>query len=156
MESIFEAPADRRVRDRRRRAFSWGSFYAGVAAAMATMLIAYKVVPQGGLAGIERAKPLPAIAANMTDIAPRDDLAEAAFVPRTADGRMTPTQLARLIERRAENERDSAALERLRGRGNAPLNGTDRDNAVAAFVDRTGTTREEAQDVVDRWISRGR
>ncbi|HSI05682.1 MAG: hypothetical protein ACAI38_07855 [Myxococcota bacterium] len=159
MESIFEATADRRTRDRRRRAFSWGSFYAGVGVALGVMLMAYKLVPQGGLAGLEREKALPAIAVQRADMGSDgadDDIANTAFVSRSSNGRMTPTQLARLIESGASNENESAALRRLRLRGNAPMNGFDRDNAVAAFVDRTGSSREEAQGVVDGWISRGR
>ena len=39
MESVFDAPADRRARDRRRGAFSWGSFYAGVGVALAMILV---------------------------------------------------------------------------------------------------------------------
>ena len=111
-------------------------------------------MPQGGLAGLEREKATSAMAAY--DAGTSDDIADTAYIPSRHDGRMTPTGLVALIEDGASNENQSAALERLRLRGNAPLNGFDRDNAVAALVDRTGKSRDEAQDLVDGWISRGR
>jgi hypothetical protein len=155
MESIFEATADRRSNERRRVGFSWTSFYAGVVVAMGMMLIAYHLLPRGGVAGLAPGKGPAAAVVPATKEAAQEQAVDARRL-RNYEKHLSAALLASTIEAASPDaEGDSVALERLRSRGNAPLNAFDREDAVAALIDRTGKTRDEAQIMVDAWINRG-
>lgn len=132
MEFIVDTSTHRRAYEERRLLFSWTSFYAGVGVALGMMLIAFNVVPH----------------VDTTITLNEASAASPCAVPVVA------SEVVESIEAtRTTGSEPSAALERLRARGDEELTPIDREYAAVALMEVAGRTRSEAERTVHAWVT---